>query len=283
MALSQSDFTATFSQMFADIFLLRYQARQRLRGVVREIHGLVGDAYKLKYMDKIQMQQHGAFNANIPSTPVTTTAPTISFSDWELKTSIDEFEQLNFNADALRGFAMDHADAIGRREDQFIIDALDTGATKTVAAGGDDMTIDKIKDAQKQLAEDEVDGDELFLIMHANNYNSLLGQIEFVNNLYTDVKPFASSQPLVGFKGKFLDFNLIVLGDRAEGGLQIAANIRDTYAFAKNSTTLGYRKDPETRMIPVEQEARTETLSLLSAGAVVGDARGVVKIFCDES
>ena len=283
MALSQSDFTATFSQMFADMFLMRYQAQKRLRGVVREIHSLVGDAYKLKYMDKIQMQKHGAFNADIPRTNVTTTAPTITFDDYELKTSIDEFEQLNFNADALRGFAMDHADALGRREDQFIIDALDAGATKSIAAGGSNMTVEKIIEAQQLLADDEVDGDELFLVMHSKNYKSLLGEVEFVNNLYNNTQPLAGSSPIVGLKGKFLDFNLIVVGDRPEGGLQVAANIRDTFAFAKNSTTLGYRKDPETRMIPVEHEARTETLSLVSAGAVVGDARGVVKVLCDES
>ena len=282
MALSQSDFVNTFSQMFSDMFLLRYQAVGRLRGTVREMHGLVGDAYKLKYMDQIQMQKHGAFNSNIPRTNVTTTAPSITFDDYELKTSIDEFEQLNFNADALRGFAMDHADAIGRREDQFVIDALETGATKSVAAGGTNLTIEKLRDAFSQLAKDEVDMDEMFLVIHSNQHDSLMGETEYTSSIFNAAKPLVNPG-VVGPVGRFMGFNLIVLGDRPEGGLPLSSNIRECFAFARNSTTLGYRKDPETRMIPVEWEARTETLSLMSAGAVVGDARGVVKISCDES
>ena len=282
MALSQSDFVSTFSQMFADMFLLRYQAVGRLRGTVREMHGLVGDAYKLKYMDKIQMQKHGAYNADIPRTNVVTTAPSISFEDYELKTSIDEFEQLNFNADALRGFAMDHADALGRREDQFIIDALNTGATKQVVNGGVNLTVEKLREAYNLLAQDEVDGDEMYLIIHANQHESLMGQTEYTSSIFNAAKPLVNPG-IAGMVGKFLGFNLIVLGDRPEGGLPKVGNIRECFAFARNSTTLGYRKDPETRMIPVEHEARTETLSLLSAGAVVGDARGVVKVSCDES
>lgn len=282
MALSQSDFVSTFSQMFADMFLLRYQAVGRLRGTVRELHGLVGDAYKLKYMDKIQMQKHGAFNADIPRTNVTTTAPSISFDDYELKTSIDEFEQLNFNADALRGFAMDHADAIGRREDQFIIDALSSGATKSVAAGGDNMTVEKLREAYKLLADDEVDGDEMYLIMGSDQHQSLMGETEYTSSIFNAAKPLVNPG-IAGLVGEFMGFNLIILGDRPEGGLPVASSVRECFAFAKNSTTLGYRMDPQTRMIPVEHEARTETLSLVSAGAVVGDARGVVKISCDES
>lgn len=282
MALSQSQFTATYSQMFADMFLQRYQAIQRLRGTTRELHGLVGDAYKLKYMDQIQMSLHGAYNANIPATPVTTTAPTITFSDYDLKTTIDEFEQLNFNASALQGFAQQHADSIGRREDQFIIDALDAGATKSVAASGANLTVEKLRDAYKQLADDEVPGDDMYLIIGASEHQSLMGQTEYTSSIFNAAKPLVNPG-IAGFVGKFMGFNLIVLGDRPEGGLPLAGTVRSCFAFAQGAVTIGYRMDPQTRMVPVEQEARTEVLSMLSAGGVVGDARGVVKIDCDES
>lgn len=284
MALNQSDFVATFSQMFQDMFLIRYQAVGRLRGTVREMHGLVGDAYKLKYMDQIEMSQHGAFNADIPRTNVTTTAPTISFTDWDLKTSIDEFEQLNFNASALQGFAEVHADAIGRREDQFIIDALAAGVTagKSIADGGTNMTMEKLRTAYKLLADDEVDGQDMYLIMGSAQHDSLLGETEYSSALFNAAKPLVNPG-LNGYVGKFMGFNLIVLGNRPEGGLPVAGNIRDCFVYARTSTTMGYRKDPETRMIPEEWQARTVALSLLSAGATVGDDRGVVKISCDET
>jgi len=279
--MAQTDFTNAYSQMFADMFRLRYQAAGRLRGTVEELHGLVGDAYKFKFMDQVAMQQHGAYGSDIPSSSVTVTAPTISFLDYELKLSIDEFDQLNFNASALQGYAQTHAKALGRREDQFIIDALASGTTQQVAAGGTNMTVEKLRDARAQLGANEADEGDLYCVMHWNNMESLLGQTEYTSSLFNMAKPLVDPQ---GDDGPFAGFKIIVIGTRAnEGGLPLNAGIRSTFAFNKSSAALGYRMDPQTRMVPIEWQARTETLSLMSAGAVVTDANGSVEILCDES
>lgn len=289
MALSQSDFVAAYSQMFAAMFRARYQeVGGVLRGKVRELHGLRGDAYKSKLIDKIQMKKHGAFNADIARSNVTVTAPTMSFENYELKTSVDEFEQLDFNADGLRAQAEVHADALTRREDQFLIDAMVSGATKSVAAGGSNMTLEKLKGAYKELVKDGVRGDKMYVLMHVNNFDSLLGETEFASSIFNTAKPLVNPA-FGGMVGTYMGFDLIVVGDYGtdqEGnamGLPVASNIRDCFAFAHNALVAGYRKDPTTRMVPIEQDARTEVLSLLSMGAMVEDARGVVKIECDES
>jgi len=282
MALAQSQFSAAYSQMFADLFLQKYQANGKLRGTVRELHGLVGDAYKLKYMDKGSMVQHTANGSNIPAGSTTVTAPSITFSDFEMKDVVDRFDQLNFNASALPGLAEKHAKAIARREDQFIIDAcINSGTTKTVAAGGENMTVEKLRDARRQLGLDEID-DDMFLLMHWNNLDSLLAQTEYTSSIFNDAKPLVDPG---GKDGPFAGFKIIPLGNRSgEGGLPIdGSNIRSCFVYARSAITMGYRLDAETQMVPVPQNLRTEVVSALSAGAVTGDANGVVKISCDES
>ncbi len=276
-----SDFTSIYSQAFADMFLLNYQGSSRLKGVVRELHGLVGSSYKLKYMDRVAMQEHGVFGADIPRTSVVTTAPEISFKDYQLKLVIDEFEQLNFNADALASYSQDHAKAIGRREDQMVIDAVVAGATKSVAAAGANMSVEKLREARALLGRDEVDSDEIYIVMHWDQMDALLGQTEYTSSIFNMAKPLVDP---AGNNGPFSGFKIIVIGDRPkEGGLPKTGDVRTCIAFAKEAVTLGYRMDPKVTMTPVPQNARVETLSLLSAGAVVGDARGTVKILCDEA
>lgn len=278
------NFVNVYSQMFADMFKQRYQQDGEVAKLVTSMHGLVGDAYKLKYFDKLSMAKHGVFGGDIPSTAPTVTAPTMYFDNYELKLTIDEFEQKDFNANALQAFADAHAQAMSRAEDQVVIDAMVAGgATKQVAAGGTNMTVDKLKEARRLLGIDGVNS-KLHLIMHWNNMNSLLGETEYLSSLFNAAKPLVNPGMSIDFGG----FTLHTVGDYANingaaGGLPVAANIRKCYAFASDSVVMGYRIDPKTRMVDVPQNARVETLSMFSAGAVVGDDRGIVEVLCDES
>jgi hypothetical protein len=287
MPLSQSDFISTYSQLFADTFAINYQSIGRLRNTTKELHGLVGDAYKMKYQDSMAMSEYGAEGSDIAATPSTNTAPVLLFKDYELKSTISLFDQQNFNADAMMAFARSHAAAAGRREDQFIIDALSLDAVKEVPVdignGSTNLTVEKLREAHRLLSDDEVDGDEIFLIMGPSQHSSLTGQTEFSNSLYNNSKPLVGPG-MAGFVGNFMDATLIKIGNRPqEGGLPGAGGIREVFMFAKNSTTMGYSIDPMTMITPEEQHLRTSVVSALRAGAKVGDTRGVVKILCNEA
>lgn len=273
MALS-----ATYSQQFADFFQINYQAMGRLRDSVMSLHGLVGDAYKMKYMAAVSMDQHGAYGSDIPAKNVTSTAPVISFTDYELKLAIDQFEQLNMNASVLQGYARLHAAAIGRREDQFIIDAVVADATKSVAVGTTNLTVDKLREARAKLGLDEVEG-ELHIVIHQNNLDSLLGEVETTSSDYNTVKTLVR-----GEVDSFMGFKFHVIGNRTlEGGLPKVGDNRTCIAYAKEAVTMGYRMDPNVKVVDVPENLRVETLSSFSAGAKVGDANGVVTIICDET
>lgn len=284
MAAVQSDFINTYSQMFEDMFMLNYQAAGRLRGITREIHGVVGDAYKLKVIDEVSMTQAGSQGSNIPRTNVTTTAPTITFADYQLKLTIGEFDQLNFNASALEAYSRSHARALGRREDQFVIDAGTDAAvvTQSVATNNLNLTTEKLRETRALLGANEADSEEMYLICHWNNMESLLQETEYTSAMFNMAKPLVNPDP--NGEDPFVGFKIIVLGNRAgEGGLPLdGSGVRTCFAFSRDAITLAYRMDPTTRMVPVPQDARIETLSLLSAGAVVGMPKGAVRVLCQE-
>lgn len=273
-------FVNVYSQMFEDMFMLNFQASGRLRGTTRELHGLVGDAFKMKYGASVSMDQHGAYNADIPIKNQTVSAPTITFEDYELKLAIDQFEQLNFNADALNLYARSHAKAIGRRVDQFIIDAVVAGATKSVAVGTTNLTFAKLREARALLGQDEVDG-VLHIAAHWNNIESLLNETKVTSTDFVTQKVINGGT----MDGQtYLGFIFHQLGDRAdEGGLPKSGDDRTVIAWSEDAITLGFRMDPKVTMTDVPENLRVETLSSMSAGAKVGDANGVVSIICDET
>lgn len=270
--------TAAYSQMFAPSFKANYQASGKLRGTCMELHNLVGDSYKMKFMAQVAMDERTAYGADIPSKDPTATAPSISFTDYQLKLSIDEREQQNINASIINAYTQTHAKAMGRREDQFIIDAVVADATKTVAVGTTNLTLTKLLEAQELLGQDEVD-DEIHIVAHFNNVMSLLSDEKVSSSDYNTVKTLMDARI-----GSYAGFTWHIVGNRTnEGGLPKTGNNRTVIAYATNAVALGYRQDPTIRVVDVPNNIRTETISFMTAGAKVGDANGVVTIICDES
>jgi hypothetical protein len=272
-----------YVQQFADRFVEDYQANRKLANTVQEIHGVVGDAYKLKVSEAVDMSKHGAYGSDIAATDVNTTAPTVSFSDFDLKLVLDHFESLNINANVITTYSKLHGMAIGRREDQYVIDAVVADATKSVPVGTTNLTIDKLIAARKELGLDEVMG-TIHIAIHQNNLESLLKDSSNLigNYYYNDVRALVTGQ--VEY---FMGMKFHVLGNRTingvAAGLPKTGDNRTCIVYAEEAVTLAYRLDPRVQMTEVEQNFRVETLSVLSAGAKVGRPKGVCTIICDET
>ena len=272
-----------YVQMFADRFDIDYQAHRKLANTVKEVHGVVGDAYKEKLMAQVDMAQHGAYGADIPATAVSATAPSTTFTDYDLKLVLDHFESLNINANVVSAYSEDHAAAMGRREDQYIIDSVVAAATKSVSVGSSNLTIDKLIAANALLGLDEVMGKK-HLVIHANNLRGLMKDTshQIGSSDYNQVRALVNGE--INF---YMGFFFHVLGTRTMNGvaegLPITGNNRTCIAYAEKAATMAYRLDPQVKMVEVPENFRVETLSLLSAGCVVGRPKGVCTIICDES
>src|SRR5690606_36163051 len=109
--------------------------------------------------------------------------------------------------------------AIGRREDQLILDALDASATTNVVdtdvgGAGTGMNTSKLRRAAALLNARGVPRarGERFLVLSATGMEELLGTTEVTSSDYNTVKALYD-----GEVSHWLGFEIIMMEDRAEG------------------------------------------------------------------
>ena len=260
-----------------------YQAKAQLVGATRQRRGVEGSTAKFPKVGK------GVATLRIPQTDVTPlnvdfSQVTATLEDWNAAEYSDIFMQQKVNFDERQELVQVVANAIGRRQDQLIIDALTASGTSNTVSndiGGTDtnLNLDKLLDAKKQLDAGNVPPQDRHMVIHANSLSSLLAEQKLTSSDYASVKALVA-----GEINTFLGFNFHVLGDRTEGGLAIdGSSDRTVWAFHKDA--LGYAEGmgPKTEINYVPEKTSFLVNSMFSAGAVAIDAEGIVQITCRES
>jgi hypothetical protein len=193
-------------------------------------------------------------------------------------TAVDEVQELTVNFDAKMENAMLVAQAMGRRSDQIIIDALDANPGDTIVDGGTNFNYTKFTQAIEFFDDNAVPLAERFVAMSASNFRSLLGDDQFVSTFYTknDVIDRARVR-------EYLGFNVIIIPNMTEGGLPKSGDIQTALAWHKMSTGMGIGENFRTEINYIAQNTAWLINGVFSAGAVVIDPRGVLAIDCDVS
>jgi hypothetical protein len=178
-----------------------------------------------------------------------------TLGNWNAPEFTDIFDQQTVNFDEKQELASTIANALGRRCDQLVIDAMDGAgayaATVGTGVGGtaSNLNMAKIIKAQVSLRQKGVPNSELFAAINA------LGEVD----------------TLAGFK-------FVILEDRAEGGLTAAGNVVDSYFFARPSVGLAIGIDMKTDIDYVPERTSWLCNGMLKAGAVARDTDGIVKV-----
>jgi hypothetical protein len=259
-----------------------YQASAVLRPAVRIRSGVEGSTYKFPKIGK------GVAQVRIPQTDVTPLNVTYSqvtatLSDYIAAEYSDIFMQAKVNFDERRELVKVVSNAIGRRQDQLILDALTASSGTSVSndIGGADsnMNVAKLREAAKTLNANNVPMDNRHIIIHANSLASLLSETAVTSSDFNTVKALVQ-----GEINTFLGFTFHVLGDRTEGGLiKDGSNDRTCFAFHKDALGLAEGIAPKTEINYVPEKTSFLIASMFSAGAVAIDDEGIVKIVCRES
>ena len=260
-----------------------YQAKAQLIAAVRQRRGVEGSTAKFPKVGK------GVATLRIPQTDVTPlnvdfSQVTATMQDWNAAEYSNIFMQQKVNFDERQELVQVVANAIGRRQDQLIIDALTASSTSNTVSndiGGTDtnLNLDKLLAAKKALDKNNVPPQDRHMVIHANSLAALLGETEVTSSDYNSVKALVS-----GEINTFLGFKFHVLGDRTEGGLAVdGSNDRTIWAFHKDA--LGYAEGmgPKTEINYVPEKTSFLVNAMFSAGAVAIDAEGIVQITCREA
>lgn len=259
-----------------------YQASAVLRPAVRIRSGVEGSTYKFPKIGK------GVAQVRIPQTDVTPLNVTYSqvtatLSDYIAAEYSDIFMQAKVNFDERRELVKVVSNAIGRRQDQLILDALTASSATSVSndIGGTDtnMNVAKLRAAAQTLNTNNVPMDNRHIIIHASSLASLLSETAVTSTDFNTVKALVQ-----GEINTFLGFTFHVLGDRTEGGLiKDGSNDRTCFAFHKDALGLAEGIAPKTEINYVPEKTSFLIASMFSAGAVAIDDEGIVKIVCRES
>lgn len=259
-----------------------YQGQAQLRPAVRVRSGVEGSTYKFPKIGK------GVAQVRIPQsdvTPLNVTygSVTATLSDYIAAEYSDIFMQAKVNFDERAELVKVVSGAIGRRQDQLIIDALVASSTSNTVAssiGGSNtnLNLDKLLAAKKLLDAKNVPMDNRHIFIHANNLSGLLGETKVTSSDFNSIKALVN-----GELNTFLGFNFHTIGDRDEGGLPLSSGDRKVYAFHRDAIGMAEGIAPKTEINYIPEKTSFLVASMFSAGAVAIDAEGIVEITCDEN
>ena len=259
-----------------------YQAQAVLRGAVRVRSGVEGSTYKFPKIGK------GVAQVRVPQTDVaplnvTYGQVTVTLADYIAAEYADIFMQAKVNFDERRELVQVVSSAIGRRQDQIILDALSASSTSLTVGndiGGTDsnLNVAKLREAKRLLDGNNVPMDNRHIIIHADSLASLLSETSVTSSDFNTVKALVS-----GEVNTFLGFTFHTLGDRSEGGLPIdGSSDRTLYAFHRDAIGMAEGIAPKTEINYVPEKTSFLVASMFSAGAAAIDDEGIVKLTCRE-
>ena len=281
-----TNLSPAFVQLFEAEVHQAYQSSAVLRNAARTRTGVVGDTVKFPKVGK------GTASVRTPATDVVPINASFSQVSCSLSNFIaaeysDVFDQAKVNFDERQELAQVVGNAIGRREDQIIIDALNaasagTTVAKTVVTSGSatasNLNVGKLLAAKKGLDAKNVPPTDRHIVIHANNLAGLLGDERAISS------DFQTIQALVnGSVGSMLGFTFHIVGDRDEGGLPLATADRSCFAFHRSAIGVAVGIAPKTEINYVPEKTSFLVTSMFSAGAISIDGNGQVDITCRES
>ena len=266
-----------------------YQGTKTLRECVTVRTGVVGDAYKFTRMGKGLANQK-ATQADVTPMDITHGRQTANLENWNAPEYTDIFDQAEVNFDEKSELATTIAKAIGRREDQLIIDAMeavtyaatndsnpDTGRVFDIS-GTRNFDLASIRSAKGHLDDIEADSDDRFIVVRAQALQKLLEDTTVTSSDFNSVKALVN-----GELDTFLGFKFKVIGTRTEGGLPGVAADREAYAWHKSAIGLAIGMDMHTTIDWVAQKTSWLANGMFKAGAVAREAQGIVKIQYNET
>lgn len=283
----QANLSPAFVQLFEAEVHQAYQSSAVLTGAARTRTGVVGSTVNFPKVGK------GQASVRTPATsvvPLNTSFSSVSCSltDYYAAEYSDIFLQQKINFDERRELAQVVGNAIGRRQDQILLDALaaatagGTVANTVVTSGtatASDLNMGKLIEAKKLLDKNNVPAEGRHLIIHANNLAALLGDERAISADFQQIQALVSGQI-----GTILNMKVHVLGDRDEGGLSIdGSNDRTCFAFHQSAVGVAVGMPPSTEINYVAEKTSFLVTGKLSMGSVVIDAEGLIDVTCRES
>jgi hypothetical protein len=259
-----------------------YQQAGILRPHVRVRTGVVGNTCEFRRYGR------GMATPRVPQTDVVPMNTAYAkrqavLTDWNAAEYTDVFDQATTNVDEKPIVAANIANAIGRREDQMILDALDAAnptanIDTNVGGANTGMNLAKLRRAKRFLDDRAVPNGMRCLVHSAEALEQLLSLPEVTSSDYNTIRALVN-----GELNTYMGFTLAMIEARDEGGLPKTGVLRTSFAFDKMAVGLAIGIDYRNEVYYIPEKTSWLANGLFKAGAVTIDDLGVVEIQHTES
>jgi len=255
-----------------------YQSMGMLRPHVRVKTGVIGGTTRFRRYAR------GVAQPRVPQTdvrPMNTqyAEATATLADWHAAEYTAKLDQALTNIDERQVVATNIGGAVARRMDQMIIDALDAAVgSPDIAAGGTGLTDAKMRRAQALFDQRAVPMGKRKMAISARAKEDLLGDARFSS------RDFVESYVIrTGNLPQIYGFDIVVIDNRDEGGLPLAAGTRTCFAWDADAMGLAIGVEPELEVNYIPEKTSWLSVQELKAGSVCIDPLGVVEIATAEA
>lgn len=249
----------------------------KLRNTVRTVNNVNGSSAVFQRVGAgtaSTKSTHGMVPVmNLDHTNVEVTLHDFYAGDW-----IDRMDELKTNIDERQVIANAGAYALGRKTDELIINALASSVNTPIADNNVGMTKDKILEAFETFGEKDIPDDgQRYCVIGWKQWSELLALDEFVRADYIGAEnlPFASITQAKMWLGTIFI---------PHSGLPIDGNdIRSCFWYHKTAVGHAAASDVSTDISWHGDRAAHFVNNMMSQGAGLIDAKGLVIIKCDET
>lgn len=260
----------------------QYQNGSLLRGTVRVKTGVVGSTHVFPKIRK------GIATPRIPQadvTPMNVThqKATATLTDWNAADYSDVYDLATLSFDERQELVDTAVMAIGRRLDQMIIDAMAASANSTqisqdVGGTNTGLNLAKFLRAKRLMDDAGVPQADRHIACSARAIEQALGETEVNSGDFNILRPL-----LEGTLKRYSGFDIHMIEARDEGGIPVAANIRNNFAYHKDAVGLAIGIDVRTDVNWIPEKTSTLINAMFKAGAVTIDTDGVFDLLTYES
>ena len=246
----------------------------RLRHTVRSKNNVNGSSTVFQKVGK-GVASTKARHGDVPVMNLDHSTVEVTLADYYAGDWVDRLDELKVNFDERQVIANAGAYALGRKSDELIINALAT-TSNSQGSDAEGMTLAKIQLAFEALGENDVPDDgQRFAVVGWKQWSELLSLKEFASADYvgSDELPFVSTQAKRWLGTLWIPHS----------GLPVASSVRSCFWYHKTAVGHAAGSDVATDITWHGDKAAHFVNNMMSQGAGLIDASGVIEMPCDES
>jgi predicted RNase H-related nuclease YkuK (DUF458 family) len=260
--------TAFIKQFESEVHMAYQRMGSKLRNTVRTVGNVAGSVVRFQKIGTGTASTK-ARNGNVTAMELAHTTVEATMADFYAAEYIDKLDELKTNIDERQAVAQSAAAALGRKTDEILYAAMDSGANST-----------QINDTSNAVAKADLltlfetfgtadipeDGNR-YIAMHPKGYADLFSINEFASSDYVGEQnlPFAGGMTMKEFLGfKIFSTSAVTAGKNL--------------SYHTSAVGLGVNADVSTELNYVPEKAAHLATSMMSMGAVVINDAGVYEI-----